>query len=112
MPANRLSTALILAGLLAATGAAAHAESGGLAIQRNGSQPSRKGPAETFTGAVRLDTPFAGRAPSTVSGSIVTFEPGARTAWHSHPVGQTLIVTNGCGWIQAAGGAVETIRGT
>jgi quercetin dioxygenase-like cupin family protein len=110
---RHLGTILPLAGLalaLAAAGAAAQAPRGGVEIQRNGSEPSRKGPPETFTGAVRLDTPFAGRAPSRVSGSVVTFEPGARTAWHSHPVGQTLIVTNGCGWIQGEGGAVETIR--
>jgi quercetin dioxygenase-like cupin family protein len=105
-------TATTLAMLALALGSTAIAQPrpGGVEIQRNGSRPSAKGPPETFTGAVRLDTPFAGRSPSKVSGSIVTFEPGARTAWHTHPVGQTLIVTNGCGWIQGEGGAVETIR--
>ena len=99
-----------VAALAFALTASAQPASSGLEVQRNGARPSQKGPPETFTGAVRLDTPFAGRAPSRVSGSVVTFEPGARTAWHSHPVGQTLIVTNGCGWIQGEGGAVETIR--
>ncbi|CAN7471322.1 cupin domain-containing protein [Phenylobacterium sp. LjRoot225] len=102
-------------GLLAvALAAPAHAaeppQIGKLEIQRNGSPPSAKGPAANFTGAVRLDTPFAGRAPSRVSGSIVTFEPGARTAWHTHPLGQTLIVTSGCGWVQAEGGRKAQIR--
>lgn len=112
MRIKHFGPAAILTGatlLLAAT-AGAQAPRAGVEIQRNGSRPSQKGPPETFTGAVRLDTPFSGRAPSKVSGSIVTFEPGARTAWHTHPVGQTLIVTSGCGWIQGEGGAVETIR--
>lgn len=104
------SIAAALLALFLAAPAAARAEPvGGVEIQRNGSQPSRQGPAETFTGAVRLDTPFAGRAPARVSGSIVTFEPGARTAWHSHPLGQILLVTTGCGWVQGEGGPVETI---
>jgi quercetin dioxygenase-like cupin family protein len=79
-------------------------------IKRNGSQPSAKGPADWFTGAVRIDTPFKGEAPARVGGAIVTFEPGARTAWHTHPLGQTLIVTAGCGLAQHAGGPVEEIR--
>ena len=66
-------------------------------ITRAGSQPSGKGPADYFTGSVRIDTPFKGSAPARVGGAIVTFEPGARTAWHTHPLGQTLIVTSGLG---------------
>ncbi len=79
-------------------------------IKRNGSQPSGKGPAEYFTGNVRLDAPFSGQEPARVGGAIVTFEPGARTAWHSHPLGQTLIVTSGLGWAQREGGPIEEIR--
>ena len=73
-------------------------------IMRSGSQPSAKGPAEYFTGAVRIDMPFKGAAPARIGGAIVTFEPAARTAWHSHPLGQTLIVTSGLGWVQTEGG--------
>ena len=79
-------------------------------IQRNGSQPSQPGPAEYFTGTVRLDAPFAATEPARIGGATVTFEPGARTSWHTHPLGQTLIVTAGQGWAQVAGGPVETIR--
>ncbi len=79
-------------------------------ITRAGSQPSGKGPADYFTGSVRIDTPFKGSAPARVGGAIVTFEPGARTAWHTHPLGQTLIVTSGCGWAQREGGQLEEIR--
>jgi quercetin dioxygenase-like cupin family protein len=79
-------------------------------IKRNGSQPSSKGPADWFTGAVRLDSPFKGSDAARVSGAIVTFEPGARTAWHTHPLGQTLIVTTGCGRAQRWGGPIEELR--
>ena len=79
-------------------------------IKRNGSQPSAKGPADWFTGSVRIDTPFKGEAPARVGGAIVTFEPGARTAWHTHPLGQTLIVTAGSGLAQRESGPVEEIR--
>jgi quercetin dioxygenase-like cupin family protein len=79
-------------------------------IKRGGSQPSAKGPAEWFTGPVRIDSPFQGSAPARVTGAIVTFEPGARTAWHTHPLGQTLIVTSGCGRVQRDGGPIEEIR--
>jgi quercetin dioxygenase-like cupin family protein len=79
-------------------------------IKRSGSQPSGKGPAEYFTGSVRVDAPFQGGVPARVSGATVTFEPGARTAWHTHPLGQTLIVTSGCGWVQREGGPIEEIR--
>ena len=79
-------------------------------IRRNGSQASAQGPAEYFTGTVRIDQPFQGTDPARVSGAVVTFEPGARTAWHTHPLGQTLIVTFGAGWVQREGGPVEDIR--
>jgi quercetin dioxygenase-like cupin family protein len=79
-------------------------------ITRNGSQPSTKGPAENFTGSVRVDPLFPVRGPSRTSGASVTFEPGARTAWHTHPAGQMLIVTAGLGWVQEWGGRVQEIR--
>ncbi|MET4388327.1 quercetin dioxygenase-like cupin family protein [Bradyrhizobium sp. F1.4.3] len=79
-------------------------------ITRSGSQASAKGPAEYFTGTVRIDAPFAGEDPARVGGATVTFEPGARTAWHTHPLGQTLIVTSGLGWTQRQGGPIEEIR--
>jgi quercetin dioxygenase-like cupin family protein len=79
-------------------------------IKRNGSQPSGKGPAEYFTGTVRIDLLFEAHDPARAGGVSVTFEPGARTAWHSHPLGQTLIVTAGCGLVQSWGAPVEKIR--
>jgi quercetin dioxygenase-like cupin family protein len=79
-------------------------------IKRSGSRPSRKGPAENFTGAVRIDPLFDPPDPARVFGASVTFEPGARTAWHTHPLGQTLIVTSGCGWTQCWGEPKEEIR--
>ncbi|MGB6541696.1 MAG: cupin domain-containing protein [Xanthobacteraceae bacterium] len=79
-------------------------------IKRNGSQPSAKGPADWFTGAVRIDPLFQALDPARVAGASVTFEPGARTAWHTHPLGQTLIVTFGVGRAQRWGGPVEEIR--
>ena len=79
-------------------------------IKRAGSQPSAKGSSEWFTGAVRVDPLFHAPDPARASGVSVTFEPGARTAWHTHPLGQTLIVTAGCGWAQREGGRIEEIR--
>ena len=79
-------------------------------IKRIGSQPSGIGPADYFTGAVRVDKLFDAPDPARVVGASVTFEPGARTAWHTHPLGQTLIVTSGCGRVQRWGGLVEEIR--
>ncbi len=79
-------------------------------ITRSGSQPSRQGPAENFTGSVRIDPLFQANAPSRTSGARVTFEPGARTAWHTHPLGQILIVTAGTGWVQQWGGQIQEIR--
>jgi quercetin dioxygenase-like cupin family protein len=79
-------------------------------IRRAGSRPSGKGPAAWFTGAVRIDPLFEAPEPARAVGASVTFEPGARTAWHTHPLGQTLIVTAGLGWAQRWGGPVEEIR--
>jgi quercetin dioxygenase-like cupin family protein len=79
-------------------------------ITRAGSQPSRKGPDDWFTGVVRIDPLFQATAPARTGGACVTFEPGARTAWHTHPLGQTLIVTAGCGRAQRWEGPVEEIR--
>lgn len=79
-------------------------------ITRSGSQQSSKGPAEHFTGSARIDPLFSANTPSLTSSSRITFEPGARTAWHSHPLGQTLIVTAGKGWVQQWGGQVEEIE--
>jgi quercetin dioxygenase-like cupin family protein len=81
-----------------------------LEITRSGSQPSAKGPADWFTGTVRIDRLFDAPAPARAAGASVTFEPGARTAWHTHPLGQTLIVTSGFGRVQRWGGPVEEIR--
>ena len=79
-------------------------------IKRGGSQPSRKGPAEYFSGSVRVDPLFEAPAPARVSGGSVTFEPGARSAWHTHPLGQTLIITSGLGWVQREGGEIKQVR--
>ncbi len=79
-------------------------------IQRSGAQPSGTGPASYFTGTVRVDPLFQAHAPARALGVSVTFEPGARTAWHFHPLGQTLIVTAGAGWVQRRGGPLEEIR--
>jgi quercetin dioxygenase-like cupin family protein len=79
-------------------------------IRRCGSQPSGKGPAEYFTGTVRIDPLFEAASPARVVGASVTFEPGARTAWHTHPLGQTLIVTAGSGRAQRWDGPIEDIR--
>ncbi len=79
-------------------------------IQRNGTRPSTRGPAEYFTGSVRVDPLFTAADPARAQGASVTFEPGARTAWHTHPLGQSVLVTAGCGWAQREGGSVEEIR--
>ena len=79
-------------------------------IKRNGEQPSGRGPEEYFTGNVRIDPLMQTPAPARVSCALVTFEPGARSAWHRHPLGQTLVVTQGCGWVQSEGGPKEEIR--
>jgi quercetin dioxygenase-like cupin family protein len=79
-------------------------------IKRAGSQPSGKGPADWFTGTVRVDPLFSANEPARTGGTLVTFEPGARTVWHTHPLGQTLIVTAGMGLVQREGGPIEEIR--
>jgi len=79
-------------------------------IIRIGAKPSAKGPADWFTGTVRIDNPFQGTEPARIAGAHVTFEPGARTAWHTHPLGQTLIVTAGAGRVQRWGGPIEEIH--
>jgi len=81
-----------------------------MTIKKSGSQPSTTASSDRFTGAVRVDPLFVAQSPARAAGSTVTFEPGARTAWHTHPLGQTLIVTFGCGWVQRWGGPVEEIR--
>lgn len=81
-----------------------------MVIKRSGSQASMKGPAEWFTGVVRIDPLFTAPAPARVGCASVTFEPGARSAWHVHPLGQILVVTFGCGWTQCEGGPIEEIR--
>ena len=85
-------------------------DSQAITITRSGSQPSAKGPAEYFTGSVRRDPLFKVNDPSRASGALVTFEPGARTAWHTHPLGQILIVTAGSGCVQQWGGQIQEIR--
>ena len=106
-----------LAGLAAGRAAAAQTPTvitqganGTMQITRAGSQSSRKGPAEYFTGAVRVDPLFQAPDPARVSGGHVTFEPGARSAWHTHPLGQTLVITSGLGWVQREGGPIEEVR--
>ena len=79
-------------------------------IKRIGTEPSQKGPEDWFTGTVRIDYLFQAIYPARAGGAQVTFEPGARTAWHTHPLGQTLIVTFGCGWVQLEGGPIEEIH--
>jgi quercetin dioxygenase-like cupin family protein len=79
-------------------------------IKRAGSQPSSKGPEDWFTGTVRIDPLFQANESARAAGAAVTFEPGARTAWHTHPLGQTLVVTAGFGWAQREGGPIEEIR--
>jgi quercetin dioxygenase-like cupin family protein len=79
-------------------------------IKRSGTEESRKASAEWFTGSARIDPLFQAPEPARVSGGHVTFEPGARTAWHTHPLGQTLIITSGLGWVQRDGGPIEEVR--
>ena len=79
-------------------------------ITRSGSQPSTNGPADWFTGTVRIDPLFPAHEPARTAAASVTFEPGARTAWHTHPLGQSLIVTAGSGWVQQEGGPIEEIH--
>jgi 4-carboxymuconolactone decarboxylase len=89
---------------------AAKVRSSAMEIVRSGSQPSQSGPQQYFTGSVRVDSRFQRQAPARIGGAVVTFEPGARTAWHTHPLGQTLIVVSGLGWVQVEGASKEEIR--
>jgi len=93
-----------------APSASSNEDSQTISITRSGSQPSAKGSVEYFTGAVRIDSRFQRSDPARVGGGIVTFEPGARTAWHTHPLGQTLIVTAGAGLIQQWGGPIQEMK--
>jgi len=79
-------------------------------IKRIGTEPSRKAPADYFTGTVRIDPLFQAPEPARASAGSVTFEPGARTAWHTHPLGQTLIIVSGFGWVQREGGPIEEVH--
>jgi quercetin dioxygenase-like cupin family protein len=103
-----LIAAVSTAGLIA--GNAGAEELSEVQVTCVGTQPSAAGPAEFFTGIVRIDAPFKGSGMARASGASVTFEPGARTAWHTHPLGQTLIVTAGSGLVQHWGGRVQEIR--
>lgn len=109
-----LATALVLISLLSSASAQPNQPGGkrlqSITIARSGSLASSQGQAEHFTGSVRIDPLFPVAEPSRVSGARVTFEPGARTAWHTHPLGQTLIVTAGIGWVQQWDGPVQEIR--
>jgi len=105
-----LMTGAATAAALAALAAPTRSKESRMEIKQIGSRPSGKGPAEWFTGAVRIDPLFEAPDPARVAGASVTFEPGARTAWHTHPLGQTLVVTAGVGWAQREGGPVEEIR--
>lgn len=104
-----MKTVLTVALSLGASAASAEPDNV-VSVTRAGSSPSTAGPASNFTGAVRVDSRFSASAPATVGGGTVTFEPGARTAWHTHPLGQTLIVTAGAGLVQHWGGEVHEIR--
>jgi quercetin dioxygenase-like cupin family protein len=110
MLTRRHALAAGLATFAAIGRAAAQDGKSAMVIVRSGSLPSVKGEADHFTGSVRVDSPFRGTDPARIRGAFVTFEPGARTAWHTHPLGQTLIVTAGCGWAQIAGSAKQEIR--
>jgi quercetin dioxygenase-like cupin family protein len=103
------SLAMTVLSLSVAAAASAQSEHS-LRVTRNGAQPSTRGPADNFTGAVRVDARFQADAPARVGGGLITFEPGARTAWHTHPLGQTLIVAQGVGLVQLWGGVVQDIR--
>src|SRR5438874_6880422 len=103
---KRLAATLLFFSSLAPT----YGQSQAITVTRKGSEPSTQGPAENFTGLVRVEPLFPATEPSRVSGALVTFEPGARAAWHTHPLGQFLIVTSGTGLVQQWGGAAQEIR--
>ena len=101
---------LFTAALSLSMAAVVPAETAPIRITSAGTAASAAGPADYFTGRVRIDAPFQTDAPARVGGATVTFEPGARTAWHTHPLGQTLVVTAGCGWTQCEGEPIVEIR--
>lgn len=105
---KNLIAAVSTAGLI--VGAIGAEELSSVQVARVGTQASAIGPADFFSGTVRIDSPFKGSGQARISGATVTFEPGARTAWHTHPLGQTLIVTAGAGWVQQWGNPVQKIR--
>jgi quercetin dioxygenase-like cupin family protein len=107
---HTLAAASGLVALAVGHGTAQSQGADAMQIRPAGSQPSGKGPASYFTGTVRVDPMFPATAPSRVSGGHVTFEPGARSNWHTHPLGQTLIITSGRGWVQREGGPIEEVR--
>jgi len=96
--------------LLVSSASSAMAQVDSVTVMQVGAQPSAIAPAQNFTGAVRIDAPFKGTGASRVGGAVVTFEPGARTAWHTHPLGQTLIVLSGSGWVQQWGKTRQEIK--
>jgi len=111
MPAIvRTFTIALIASLSIAPASAQQQGTSSMEITRNGTQPSSAGSPDYFTGRVRVDSPFQRTEPSRLAGAIVTFEPGARSNWHTHPLGQTLIVTAGTGWTQCDGGPIVEIR--
>lgn len=101
---------LLLTAAMAMATTAGTPEGASIAVNPAGSKASAAGPADYFTGTVRIDAPFQGTEPARVGGATVTFEPGARTAWHTHPLGQTLIVTTGTGWVQEWGKPRQPLR--
>jgi quercetin dioxygenase-like cupin family protein len=104
------AAAALIGGLMSATAAQEATAPEAVRVTQVGAQPSVAGPAANFTGTVRVDAPFKGSGASRIGGAVVTFEPGARTAWHTHPLGQTLIVTAGAGRVQHWGGPVQEIK--
>ncbi|MEG3136115.1 cupin domain-containing protein [Rouxiella sp. T17] len=107
---NILATTAVVMSMLSPLALAESENKMNLKITASGSQPSQAGPESYFTGKVRVDAPFSGSGEARIGGATVTFEPGARTAWHTHPLGQTLIVTLGRGWLQEEGGEIREIN--
>ena len=107
---NILATTAVVMSMLSPLALAESENKMNLKITASGSQPSQAGPESYFTGKVRIDAPFSGSGEARIGGATVTFEPGARTAWHTHPLGQTLIVTLGRGWLQEEGGEIREIN--
>lgn len=107
---NILATTAVVMSMLSPLALAESENKMNIKITASGSQPSQAGPESYFTGKVRVDAPFSGSGEARIGGATVTFEPGARTAWHTHPLGQTLIVTLGRGWLQEEGGEIREIN--